>query len=169
MEQLSKPFDEVTLLDQQLPGVGPVIAAIVWSELGDPRRYHSAKAYAKATGLTPGYRRSAGKTSHKKITREGSALVRWALTRAVVSTLRARQPTAGLRIRRWVERQAKRRSKKWAIVCAARKLAEGVWRLFAWGEAFDLSRAFGSRPPALAGRPPEARAGDACRIPGVAA
>ena len=169
VEQLGEKFDEVTLLDQQLPGTGPVIAAIIWSELGDPQRYRSAKAYAKATGLTPGYRRSAGKTSKKKITREGSALVRWALTRAVVSTLRTSKPGAGLWIKRWVGHQAKRKPKKWAIVCAARKLAEGVWRLFAWGEAFDLSRAFGYRPLPPQANPPQARAGDACEAPNAAA
>ena len=34
----------------------------------------------------------------------------------------------------WVLRRAKTRPKKKVIVAAARKLAEGVWRLFALGE-----------------------------------
>lgn len=149
VDQLAKRFDQVQSLDDQLPGVGPTIAAIVWAELGDPKRYRSAKAYAKATGLTPGDRESGGKRSHKKITREGSAHVRWALTRAIVSCTRAKKG-AGLAIKRWLEKAYRRKPKKAAIVAAARKLAEGVWRLFALGEAFDLSRAFGGRP-AIAG------------------
>ena len=52
-------------------------------------------------------------------------------------------------VRAWLERAQKRKPKKAAIVAAARKLAEAIWRLFALGEAFDLTRAFG-QPPAEA-------------------
>jgi transposase len=153
VNSLASGFPEVALLDQELPGVGPVVAAIVWSELGSPARYRSAKAYAKATGLTPGYRESAGRRSRGKITRQGSAHVRWALTRAVVSCRRCCKPGPGVAVKQWVERMMRRKSKKAAIVAAARKLAEGVWRLFALGEAFDLGRAFGAGP----GRKPTSR------------
>jgi transposase len=139
---LAKGFKEVAMLDQELAGVGPQLAAVVWSELGDPQRYHSAKAYAKATGLTPGYRESAGRRSKKAITREGSAHVRWALTRAVLACMRCRKGD-GVWVRRWVEKTKRRKSIKAAIVAGARKLAEAVWRLFTLGEAFDLARAFG--------------------------
>jgi len=140
---LSKRFDQVALLEQQLPGVGPQLAAVIWSELGDPSRYRCAKAYAKATGLTPGYRESGGHRQKRKITREGSSHVRWALTRAVVACLRC-QRGAGVAVRDWVHKQSQRKPKKAVMVAAARKLAEGVWRLFALGEAFDLRRAFPS-------------------------
>jgi transposase len=140
---LAKRFDEVKLLDTELAGVGEQLASIVYSELGDPRRYRSAKAYAKATGLTPGYRESAGRRSKQSITREGSSHVRWALTRAVVSCLRCKQG-AGVWVKTWVGHKKKRKATKAAFVAAARKLAEAVWRLFALGEAFDLARAFGA-------------------------
>lgn len=139
--ELSESFDQVALLDDQLPGVGPILAAIVWSELGDPRRYQSAKAYAKATGLTPGYRESGGRRQKKAITREGSAHVRWALTRAIIGCMRCRQGP-GVAVKAWVQKMSRRKPKKSAIVAAARKLAEATWRLFTLGEAFDLRRAF---------------------------
>ena len=141
VQSLSKKFDQVALLDEQLPGVGPVIAAIVWSELGDPDRYRSAKAYAKATGLSPGYRESGGRRSKGRITREGSAHVRWALTRAVLSCMRCTKGP-GVAVKAWVQRQARRKPRKAAMVAAARKLAEGIWRLMKLGEAFDLRRTF---------------------------
>lgn len=145
--QLSKRFDQIKVLQDALPGVGPQIAAVIWSELGDPSRYRSAKSYAKATGLTPGYRESGGRKSRGKITRMGSAHVRWALTRAVLSCTRCTKDPAGLAVRHWLSRAEQRKPKNAAMVAAARKLAEAVWRLFALGEAFDLHRAFG-RPPA---------------------
>lgn len=141
-DSLSKSFEEVALLDEELAGVGPELAPIIWSELGDPRRYKSAKAYAKATGLTPGYRESAGRRSGLKMTRAGSGLARWALTRAVVSCLRCKGGD-GLWVKTWVTRLRRRKSMKAAVTAAARKLAESVWRLFALGESFDLSRCFG--------------------------
>lgn len=139
--ELSGRFEEVKVLERELPGMGPLLAAMVWSELGDPQRYKSAKAYAKATGLTPGYRESGGKRSKQKITREGSAHVRWALTRAVLACSRC-QHGPGVTLWRWVDKQSRRKPKKAAMVAAARKLAEGIWRLFRLGEAFDLRRAF---------------------------
>ncbi len=146
VDALSSSFSEIKALQCQLPGVGPQTAAVIWSELGDPRRYQSAKSYAKATGLTPGYRESGGRVSRGKITRLGSAHVRWALTRAVLSCTRCTRDPAGRAVRAWLERAQKRKAKKAAIVAAARKLAEAIWRLFALGEAFDLTRAFGPPP-----------------------
>lgn len=152
VDQLAKRFDEVALLEDQLPGVGRQIAAVIWSELGDPSRYRSAKSFAKATGLTPGYRESGGRKSKQKITRMGSAHVRWALTRAILACTRCTKDPGGCAVRHWLERAQRRKPRKAAIVAAARKLAEAVWRLFALGEAFDLTRAFG-RPPAPTGVP----------------
>ncbi len=150
--KLAQKFDDVKLLDEELAGVGEQLASIVYSELGDPRRYHSAKAYAKATGLTPGYRESAGRRSRQKMTREGSSHVRWALTRAIVACMRCKQGS-GVWVKMWVLNMRKRKSMKAGIVAAARKLAEAVWRLFALGEAFDLARAFGGRGPGVGAAP----------------
>lgn len=155
--ELSKRFEQIKVLQDALPGVGPQIAAVVWSELGDPSRYRSAKSYAKATGLTPGYRESGGRKGRGKITRMGSAHVRWALTRAVLSCTRCTKDPAGLAIRHWLARAEQRKPKNAAMVAAARKLAEAVWRLFALGEAFDLTRAFGRPPANWPPRKPKAR------------
>jgi len=152
VQKLSQGFQEVGLLGDQLPGVGPQIAAVVWSELGDPRRYRTAKAYAKATGLTPSYRESGGRRQGGGITREGSRHVRWALTRAVLACSRCRQGP-GVWLWRWVDHKSRRKARKSAMVAAARKLAESIWRLFAWGDALDLGRVFGGLPRAAGAGP----------------
>jgi transposase len=138
---LSQDIEPVRQLQSRMCGLGAVLAPVVWSEMGSPSRFTCAKAYARGTGVTPGYRRSAGKTRRRCITREGNAHVRWALTRAVVATLRATRGP-GLAIRRWVEARSRRLGKKAAIVAAARKLAESIWRLFHLGKDFDLAKAF---------------------------
>jgi len=144
--------DQVKILKEQMPGCGERVAPTVMGELGDPRRFHSAKAYAKASGLTPGYRESGGRRSgKKKIARSGSTFVRWALTQAVMGCLRC-QKGPGLAVKGWVNRLARRKGKKAAIVAAARKLAECIWRLFNLGEVFDLARAFGGPEMIRAGK-----------------
>jgi transposase len=140
-EEACERLPVVRDLEKGITGLGPVTAAVVYAELGDPRRFRSAKAYAKATGLTPGYRESGGRRTPEKMTREGSAAARWAFTRAVIACLRCRR-SPGVQVKYWVLRRCRHRPKRKVIVAAARKLAEGVWRLFALGEEFDLARAF---------------------------
>jgi transposase len=135
-------FPEVQAVQAEMPGLKTVTAGLLYGELGSPGRYHSEKAYAKATGLTPGSRTSAGKDQQRSISRAGSRHARWALTRAVIACLRCKRGP-GAQVRAWVEKQcARQKCKRKVIVAAARKLAEGVWRLLAWGEVFDLRKAF---------------------------
>lgn len=146
IDAMAAALPQVQTLADELPGIGKLLAAIVHSELGDPARYKSAKAFAKATGLTPGYRESGGHRSGMPITRMGSAHVRWALTRAMVACLRCKRG-AGLAVRQWLEKRFKRKNKRTVIVAGARKLAESIWRMMRLGEAFDLTRCFNNGQP----------------------
>lgn len=142
VEALGLAFPEVRVIKAEMPGMKAVVAGLIIGEQGSPRRYYNAKAYAKGTGLTPANRKSAGKAQAVNISREGSRLSRWAFTRAVLACLRCKKGP-GVHVRAWVLKQVARQKPKCkVIVAAARKLAEGVWRLIAWGELFDLKRAF---------------------------
>lgn len=139
--ELAQAFPAVQAMQQEMPGFGLIVSTLALAELGEPRRFHNQKAYAKATGLTPGYRESGGHSTLTRITRQGSRHARWAFTRAVIACLRCKSGV-GFQIRQWVEQRARHKPKKKVVVAAARKLAEGVWRLFALGEAFNLASAF---------------------------
>jgi transposase len=142
VEKLCLAFPEAREIMAHMPGMKSVVAGLVIGELGTPSRYYNEKAYAKATGLTPANRKSAGKSQAVSISREGSRLARWAFTRAVLACLRCKKGP-GVAVKNWVIRQvARQKVKRKVIVAAARKLAEGVWRLIRCGEAFDLKRAF---------------------------
>jgi transposase len=142
VDALAAHLPAVKIISQEMPGFGPIIASTVVAELGSPQRFHNQKAYAKSTGLTPGYRESGGKGAQVGITRQGSSHARWAFTRAVIGCMRSKRDPWGVQIRKWIELRAQYKPKRKLIVAAARKLAEGVWRLFALGEVFDLARAF---------------------------
>jgi len=139
--EISSQFPEVQTIKENMPGFAEILSATVIGELGQPTRYKSEKAYAKSTGLTPGNRESGGKKIVTMISREGSRHARWAYTRAVIGCMRCKKGP-GHQVRAWIEQRSKHKPKRKVIVAAARKLAEGVWRLFAMGEVFDLKRAF---------------------------
>lgn len=141
MSKLAEHIPDVKTIQEQLPGLKAITGTLVYGELGDPRRFKSEKAYGKATGLTPLNRESGGKKMRGPISKAGSVHARWAFTRAVLACLRC-QKGPGLQIGNWVRHRMGRKLKKVAIVAAARKLAEGVWRLFNYGETFNLARAF---------------------------
>jgi transposase len=62
-----------------MPQAGPVTVDVIVSELGDIRRFRSAKKATSYAGLAPGERSSGGKTRQLGITKEGSRLLRWGL------------------------------------------------------------------------------------------
>jgi transposase len=68
---------------QQIPGVGPVWAAVFVAEIGDVTRFASARHLCSWAGLTPRHRESDTTVHRGAITKMGSTLVRWAAIEAV--------------------------------------------------------------------------------------
>lgn len=150
MEAVAGKLGDVKLLQRRIPGVGKVLSATIAAEFADPRRFESAKALGRYTGLTPADRSSGGKMIHGGITREGNPFLRWALVQAVVHCLRTAKGD-GVVIGDWV-RSAQRRLGHGgkARVAGARKLAEAIWRLFDDPQAFDVTKPFTPRAEAAA-------------------
>src|SRR2546422_3891655 len=59
---------------QQLPGVGPVLAAVLVAEIGDVTRFSSARHLCSWAGLTPKHRESDTKVHRGRVTKQGSPL-----------------------------------------------------------------------------------------------
>ena len=68
---------------QALPGIGPVLAAVIVAEIGDITRFATPARLCSWAGLTPRHRESGTKVSRGHITKQGSPLVRWALAGAI--------------------------------------------------------------------------------------
>jgi transposase len=68
---------------QQLPGIGPVLAAVIIAEIGDVTRFRTAAQLCSWAGLTPRHRESDTKVSRGHVTKQGSRLLRWALIEAI--------------------------------------------------------------------------------------
>ena len=66
---------------QEIPGIGPVLAAIFVAEIGPVDRFTSAGHLGSWCGLTPRHRESDTTVRRGPITKQGNRLVRWALSR----------------------------------------------------------------------------------------
>ncbi|HEX5121361.1 MAG TPA: IS110 family transposase [Pseudonocardiaceae bacterium] len=71
---------------QQIPGVGPTLAAVFVAEIGDVARFTSARHLTSLAGLTPRHRESDTTVHRGPITKQGSTLVRWAAIEAAQKT-----------------------------------------------------------------------------------
>src|SRR4029077_1511119 len=63
---------------QQLPGIGPILAAVFLAEIGDVTRFAKPGQLASWAGLTPKHHESDTHVHRGRITKQGSRLVRWA-------------------------------------------------------------------------------------------
>ena len=68
---------------QQLPGIGPVLAAVITAEIGEVTRFKNAGQLCSWAGLTPRHRESDTKVARGHVTKQGSRLLRWALIEAI--------------------------------------------------------------------------------------
>lgn len=109
--------DPVARALETIPGIGPFIALLLVAEIGDWRRFPTAKHLASYTGLVPSLYASAEHRWAGAITKQGSSLLRWALVQAAHTA--ARSP----RFANFYERQRERHGTGKALVALARKLA----------------------------------------------
>ena len=119
---------------QDIPGVGPVLAAIFVAEIGDIGRFAGAAQLTAWAGLTPRHRESDTHVQRGHITKQGSRLVRWAAVEAV-GRQRGATPVAVLN-----HRVADRRGKSIGRVAGARKLLTLVYYGLRDGEIRCLAK-----------------------------
>jgi transposase len=116
IDQRAKADERVKLLCQ-IRGIGHYTAMLIIAEIGDVKRFPTAKHLCAWAGLTPTIRSSDGKARLGHISRQGSTILRWALCEAAQHT-----PSGGGPLRAQYERIAKRRGSKIARVAVARQI-----------------------------------------------
>ena len=116
IDQRAKTDERVKLLCQ-IRGIGRYTAMLIIAEVGEVKRFPTARHLCAWAGLTPTVRSSDGKARLGHISHQGSTILRWALTEAAQHT-----PTGGGPLRATFERIAKRRGRKIAKVAIARQI-----------------------------------------------
>jgi transposase len=116
IDRQAKADERIALLCQ-IHGIGPYTAMLIIAEIGDVRRFPTARRLCAWAGLTPTVRSSDGKARLGSISRQGSSILRWAVVEAATHV-----PTRGGPLREQFERIAKRRGRKVARVAVARQI-----------------------------------------------
>ena len=101
---------------QQIPGIGPVLAAVFVAEIGDIGRFAQPEQLASWSGLTPKHHESDTTVHHGRTTKQGSRLVHWAAVEAV------QRVSGHTRLGQYRDRVAARRGRDIGVVAAAREL-----------------------------------------------
>jgi len=127
-----------------IPGISYVSALTIMAEIGDIKRFPSAKKLQGYAGLVPSTYQSGDKQRHGRITKQGSRWLRWTMTEiAQRQLLCKRKPGFG-----WYYKRIKQRKGSGAAAMAtARKLLAVVWRLLKDNRAFEVI------PPKAVGSP----------------
>ena len=93
LQGLEWQFPELVRL-RTIPGIGCILAPVLWSEIGDLNRFASASALVNYTGLVPSLHESGEVSIHGGITRQGPVWLRWALVVAANAAIRGRNTFA---------------------------------------------------------------------------
>jgi transposase len=133
-----------------IPQVGRVTIDAVLSELGDFRRFTSAKRVVSYAGLNPCRRESGGKARNLAISKEGSRILRWALIQAAW-----RLANTSPRWRSVYEHlQRNTGSKKKAIVGVARRLLCVMFAMLREGKKYQHAAEVPASRPQTESLPP---------------
>lgn len=99
-------------------GIGPLIAVVVWSELGDCRRFSRSMQVVRHTGLDPTVDASDRRRSSGYLSRQGPQTLRWALFEAGMAASKTTSPD-----RAYYQSVKAAHDGKLAAISMARKLA----------------------------------------------
>ncbi|GAB6842496.1 transposase [Methylorubrum rhodinum] len=142
----------------EMPGIGPVGAALLTMKIPDPAAFRSGRDVAAWLGLTPRNHSTAGRQKLGVITRAGDEALRSVLVAGAMSVIRQAklgrgQPSV------WLLGMLARKPLKLVAVALANKMARAAWRLMRTGQSYDPDRAAGpARPAPTAAHPTPAAA-----------
>jgi transposase len=132
----------------QIPGVGPIGAAMLAMKTPDPKAFTAGRDFAAWIGLTPRNHSTAGKLRLGVITKAGDEDVRRVLVAGACAVIRQVRLGRG-RPSLWLLALLKRKPLKLAAVALANKIARVAWKLMVSGEAYDASRGRPALTPAV--------------------
>ena len=131
VRQLAEDDQDSRLL-MTIPGVGYYSALLIKSEIGDVKRFPSAKQLCSYAGLVPSTHASGNVCYHGHITKQGSRWLRWILIEAAIHAAKRTGP-----LRRFYYKVERKKGGKVAKVATARKLLEWIYHMLRDGKTFQ--------------------------------
>lgn len=126
LHQIVKTTPACTRL-MSIPGIGPIIATLLYSYAGDAKHYRSSRHLAASLGLVPRQHSSGGREQLLGISKKGNKYLRKQLVhgaRSAYKVLKSKPEQS--RLGRWLEGMRDKHPNK-VIVALANKLARIAW------------------------------------------
>ncbi|MBN3851721.1 IS110 family transposase [Paraburkholderia sp. Ac-20342] len=121
-----------------IPGVGPITASVLSSEVGDGKQYRSSRDFAASIGLVPRQHSTGGKANLLGISKRGDKNIRRLLVQCARSYMRDVARRAGP-LADWVRTLLARRHSSVVACALANKLARIAWAIAARHTVFETA------------------------------
>lgn len=135
IEAEATDLPEAQLL-MSVPGIGAYTALLILAEVGDFGRFETGDSLANYAGLVPSRHQSGDHDRHGPITKEGNAILRWALVEAARNHVRFCPES---RLSRRYEELADRKGHAKAITATARVMATVLKAMIEKKEVFKVN------------------------------
>lgn len=112
---------------KSLPGVGNILSATIYLEVGEVRRFAHAKHLASYAGLVPTVQASGGKMRFGPTSPRANHYLRWAFVEAANGIVMRKDKYADTHVGQLYERLRAAKNHSKAAVAVARHLAEAAW------------------------------------------
>lgn len=124
----------------EVPGIGPMTASIVASDVGNGKGYQSSRDYAASLGIVPRQHSSGDKQVYLGISKRGNRYIRTLLihgARAVLKNCSKKEDKLNL----WLQSLIERRGFNRAAVALANKNARILWAMATQEKEYEASLA----------------------------
>jgi transposase len=124
--------DPRVCLLRTIPGLGPVLAAVVAMEIDDVSRFRTPAKLASYSGIVPTTYASGGRLYHGRLIPTCNKWLRWALIEAAWVAMRVSPYCRG-----FYEKRRSRKNPNTAAVALARRLGEIVWHVLKENRVYE--------------------------------
>lgn len=119
-----------------LPGVGEILGATIFMEIGEVSRFPSAQHLASYSGLVPTVHSSGGKTFYGPSSVQSNHYLRWAFVEAANAIVRRQKLWKDRHVIKFYQRLRAAKGHNKAAVAVARHLAESSWWILTKAEGY---------------------------------
>jgi transposase len=123
-----------------VPGIGPITASVLASEMGDGKQYRCGRDFAASLGLVPRQYSTGGRNNLLGISKRGDKNLRRLLVQGARAYMQRLERHSGT-LARWISAMQTRRHSNVVACALANKLARIAWAIAAHHTTFETKKA----------------------------
>ncbi|MGX5056858.1 IS110 family transposase [Enterobacter asburiae] len=135
--ELELALDEHGLRLLSIPGVGPITASLLTSELSDGKQFSRGREFSASLGLVPRQHSTGGKQTLLGISKRGNSKLRALLVQCARAYVRTMEKRTGM-LADWVKSLSSTKHSNIVVCALANKLARIAWAIVSKNEHFML-------------------------------